>query len=264
MLFPVLILPWVISSCDLMESNRIFDREDEFREEIAIFESPEKLSEHPEYFEAVQLAFWEEGELKAHPLTALKFLHQRNAIRTKFSDEFPETERFFTMPWEPGVIITRVDTTMFPGFTDPGLSFFDELDQEIRPDSVTCCLKTTYESIVYALIHFPKKYNVEVIADTYKKLPGLENTFANGLGSISGFFPVYPGYENGIYYYIIHKLGISPARTSLFRVTEKGDLDYQAELLATSDPAYGKPFNEITNDIMRRINSDFRIRTTRN
>jgi hypothetical protein len=264
-LCPVLLLPWFIMSCDLMESNRVSDREDEFRAEIAIFESPEKLSEHPEYFEAVQLAFWEEGELKAHPLTALKFLHQRNAIRTTFSDEFPETERFFTMPWESGMMITRADTSMIPHFTDPELSFFDDLDPEIRPDSVTYRYTSIDESIVYALIYFPKNYNVEVMIAKYKKLPGLENTFANGLGTFGGNpFPVYPGYENGTYYYIIHKITFIAERTSLFRMTKKGELDYKAELLATTDQAYGKPFNEMTTEIMRRIKSDFSNRISLN
>ena len=243
------------SSCDFLRSDSAVTTES--REELARFTNADFVVENLEYLEAIQLAFWLEGGLEANPTTALEFLRQREAIRDRYGDTYPETLRLFMQPFSPGRVSAGIDTSYTAMARDPQSGYFDVLDERIRPDSVSVHMSDASLSYSWMSAHFSMLYNPEAAAAAYAQLPGMVFVEPSGLATIGGNpFPVYPGFIDGDFYYIIRKVTFIPVRTSIFRVKPEPAGLYRAELVAShsaGDPPWDSRFQEIVNEVHRQF-----------
>lgn len=227
--FHKLLLPWiailVLVSCDILSPDSPVISDDQ--DVLARFENADFVAANPEYIEAVQLAFWHEGGLTADPRTAWSFLKQRNAIRHKYGENFPEVEQLFTQPFLPGQISIAVDTTMTDQVADPESEFYAAVDPNLLPDSVSVMMLSIDRPYHRARLYFSKLYNPEIVAQAYRGLPGVfrsEPAFLINLGGSS----VTPGLIDGQFYYMFsmstrftrHKttvIHVKPEPSGLFR-----------------------------------------------
>lgn len=242
-----------VSSCDLLRSDPTVPTETQ--QELARFSDADFVVENLEYLEAIQLAFWLEGGLEADPVTALKFLRQREAIRHRYGDTYPETLRHFVQPFSPGRVIAGIDTSYAALARNPQSGYYETLDERIRPDSVSVHMSDASLSYSWMSAHFSMLYNPEAAVAAYAELPGMVYAETSGLVTIGGNpFPVYPGIIDGDFYYIIRKVATIPLRTSIFRVRQESDGLYRAELVAsrsTGDDPWDDRFQEIINEVHR-------------
>ena len=250
------------SSCDLLRSDPTVPTETQ--EELARFANADFVVENLEYLEAIQLAFWLEGGLESDPVTALKFLRQREAIRHRYGDKYPETLRHFVQPFSPGRVIAGIDTSYAALIRDPQSGYYDALDERIRPDSVSVRMSDAPQLHSWMSAYFPMLYNPEAAAAAYAELPGMVYVEPSWLGTIGGNpFPVYPGIIDGEFYYIIRKVTSIPERTSIFRVRPESDGLYRAELVA-SRSAGDDPWDERFQEIISEVHRQFRERYYQN
>lgn len=251
----MLLILTVASSCDFLRSDSAVTTESQ--EELARFANADFVVENLEYLEAIQLAFWLEGGLEVNPATALDFLRQRQAIRHRYGETYPETLRNFMQPFSPGRVTAGIDTSYAALARDPQSGYYDTLDERIRPDSVSVHMSDASLSYSWMSAHFSMLYNPEAAAAAYAELPGMVYAETSGLGTIGGNpFPVYPGVIDGEFYYVIRKVTFIPVRTSIFRVRPEPAGLFRAELIAShsaGDPPWDDRFQQIVNEVHRQF-----------
>ena len=251
-----------VSSCDFLRSDSVVPTETQ--QELDRFTDADFVVENLEYLEAIQLAFWLEGGLEADPVTALEFLRQREAVRHRYGDTYPEVLRHFTQPFNTGAVLAGIDTSYTAKARDPQSGYYDVLDERIRPDSVSVHMSDASLSYTWMSAYFSMIYNPEAAVAAYAELPGMVYAETSGLGTIGGNpFPVYPGIIDGEFYYIIRKVTVIPKRTSIFRVRPEPDGLFRAELVA-SHSAGDDPWDDRFQEIVNEVHRQFRERYDRN
>ncbi len=249
-----------LTSCDAVDSDNGIDGPVSDSERLELFDDHEFVLSNDDYFEAWQLALWKDGELRADPETALMFLQHRDAIRDAYSDTLPETESIFLMPWEPGRLIIGADIEYMDEIQDGVFRYVDDLPAEQRPDSLMFLDHDEDSDYFYYLVYFDELLNVEVVADAYRQLPGVQFTVPDFFGTYGGTpFPVYPGYIDDEWYYLIYRVSFTVERTNLFRIDQPGLDGMEAELIISHDPE-DEPMDEDTKEIIDQIHDYFRSR----
>ncbi len=244
-------------SCDAVEGDRELPVSD--RDKLARFENPDFVKAEKDYFEAWQLALWRDGDLLANPETAVMFLEHRNVIRNQFSQDLPEVREYFSMPWEPGILILGADIRHMEDVRDGFFRPFNQLGVGLAPDSIAFLNRLEGSEHFFFLAYFDILMNVQEMAKTYRQLPEVLFSDPNYFASFGGNpFPVYPGHIDGDWYYLFYKTTYVTERTSLFKVEPRGLQGYSAELVESF--VAGEQPSSSTRDLIRQIRDDFRER----
>lgn len=257
LLLPLLIFPFLLFSCEAVDSDREFPVSD--RDKLARFNDDEFVKANADYFEAWELALWYEGGLRADPEEAVRFLDHLELIRNRYGNELPEVEEAFTLPWVPGSLIIGADIRHIEDVQDGFFRDFNQLDLALVPDSVAFLDFEPGTNHFFFLAYFDDLLNVGEMARIFRQLPDVRFADPDYLSVFAGNpFSIYPGHIDGDFYYLFYRTTFVTERTTLIKVEPAGLQGWQAELITSFVPGEQPPSE--ADDIIRQIRSDFNNR----
>ncbi len=255
-LIPVIAV-FLFISCDAVDSERDFPISD--RDKLARFSDEAFVQANPDYFEAWELALWNEGGLRPEPEGAVMFLEHREAIRNRFAEELPEVNELFTLPWVPGSLIVGADIRHIEDVQDGFFRYSSQLPFDMQPDTIEFLDHEEFSEHFFFLVYFDELLNVEEVARSWRQLTDVRFTDPDYLAVWADTpFDVYPGYVNNDYYYLFYNTTFVTERTTLVKVEPRGLQGWRAELVVSFVPGEQPPSN--ARNIIRQIRSDFNDR----
>jgi|SaaInl4_150m_RNA_FD_contig_21_1211363_length_1652_multi_5_in_0_out_0_2 hypothetical protein len=121
-------------------------------------------------------------------------------IRSTYGDEYSGVNTRHFPSWVPGQVMVELDDESLQLFAAGGYREWDTLNERF---GVSCIDVRLEPWTRYVMLNADEKYNPHLVAEHYRKLPGVTHAGANGQGYINGGGPdLYVGQVDGDFTYL--------------------------------------------------------------